>query len=543
MSLAGKREFDLSFVAPVAVSLSFVAFLYCLRQQELLQYGDAVAHINIARRVFDSQTPGPLQLGTVWLPLPHLLMMPFLISRSMWQTGMGGSVPSLFAYVLGVCGIFRLLRTLLVGDHWPARFAGWLGAAVFALNPNLLYLQSTAMTEPLYLALFIWAVVFFSGAVVRCREGDRDGATSCLGKAGLCLAGACLTRYDGWVLAAVMVTIGLTLAWLGKFIALRRGVSWLLLISLVAPLLWFGYNALVYDNPFEFANGPYSPKAIEERTRVPGTPPHPGTNDLPVAFRYFFKSAELNLSTTWLQAFWVASLALGTAIVVLLRRKLWPMLLLWTPVPFYMLSIAYNGVPIFLPIWWPFSYYNVRYGIEMLPAFAAFTGVAAHGCIRFLPPGKWKAVAGAVFMAGLALSYTQVLKQGPISFEEAVVNGRSRIALETQLAFSFTQLPSTSTYLMYLGDHVGALERAGIRLAQVIHEGNHRPWKRPFDPEGLWERALSHPAGYVDYVVEVGNDPVAEKVDKRELMTLEVIHVNGQPRAIISRTLRGNQAR
>ena len=43
-------------------------------------YGDAVAHINIARRVFDSRTPGLLQLGTVWLPLPHLLMIPFLIS-------------------------------------------------------------------------------------------------------------------------------------------------------------------------------------------------------------------------------------------------------------------------------------------------------------------------------------------------------------------------------------------------------------------------------------------------------------------------------
>jgi len=30
------------------------------------------------------------ELGTVWLPLPHLLMIPFLISDWMWHTGVGG---------------------------------------------------------------------------------------------------------------------------------------------------------------------------------------------------------------------------------------------------------------------------------------------------------------------------------------------------------------------------------------------------------------------------------------------------------------------
>ena len=36
--------------------LSFAAFLYFYRHGETLLYGDAVAHINIARRVFDSLT-------------------------------------------------------------------------------------------------------------------------------------------------------------------------------------------------------------------------------------------------------------------------------------------------------------------------------------------------------------------------------------------------------------------------------------------------------------------------------------------------------
>src|ERR1044071_3883519 len=101
---------DINLLAWFATCVSVFAFLFYYRQGEVLLYGDAIAHINIARRVFDSRTPGLLQLGTVWLPLPHLLMIPFLISDSAWQTGVGGSVPSMIAYVLSVVGVFRLVR-------------------------------------------------------------------------------------------------------------------------------------------------------------------------------------------------------------------------------------------------------------------------------------------------------------------------------------------------------------------------------------------------------------------------------------------------
>ena len=42
---------------------------------------------------------------------------------------------------------------------------------------------------------------------------------------------------------------------------------------------------------------------------------------------------------------------------------------------------------------------------------------------------------------------------------------------------------------MYLGNHVGALQQAGIPLRRVINEGNHRTWKQPADQDGLWERS------------------------------------------------------
>ena len=96
---------------------------------------------------------------------------------------------------------------------------------------------------------------------------------------------------------------------------------------------------------------------------------------------------------------------------------------------------------------------------------------------------------------------------------------------------------------MYLGDHPGAVQRAGIPLSHVINEGNHRPWKRPSDPGGLWEKALAHPASYVDYVVALDSDEVARNVNQDEIDAMLVLHVTGQPPATIYKTHKSNQAR
>jgi len=545
MKKANTSGSEIFLVGQIAAIISIAAFFYYLKRGDLLLYGDAVAHINIARRVIDSRTPGLLQLGTVWLPLPHLLMLPFLIPKWMWQTGIGGSIPSMLAYVFSVIGVFRLMRTILPSpkDSAGTSVAAWFAAAIFALNPNLIYLQTTAMTEPFYLAFFIWTLVFVCEALRAGATADAKKSTSSLTKAGFCLAGACLTRYDGWFLAVVEAAILFLLSRLSNFAFLRPGVKKLALLAASAPALWLGYNFAVYRNPLEFANGAYSAKAIEQKSIAAGTTPHPGTRDLPVAFQYFFKSAELNLAEGKWQAFWACSLLLGTAIVTLFQRKLWPLLFLWTPVPFYILSIAYSGVPLYVPTWWPFSRYNVRYGIEMLPAFAAFTAVAAYGLIRFAASTRSRLVIALVFLLLVSASYVQVWRKGPDSFEEAVINSRSRIALETAVAARLEFLPLDSTFLMYLGDHVGSVQQAGISLSRVINEGNHRPWKRSADPDGLWERALEHPAAYANYVIAFDSDPVASSANKNELAPLAILRVTDQPQATIYRTLNSNHVR
>src|SRR5437868_10305042 len=179
------------FLSLVAIA----AFVLFHSRNEILLSGDAVAHISIARRVFDSRTPGPLQLGSVWLPLPHLLTIPFIVSKSMWQSGIGGSIVSIISYVLAGLGLFRLIYP------W-SRFAAWAATAFYAANPNLLYVQSTALNEPLYLACFIWAVVFFVEAARYFVQSEQIAARS-LEKGAMALTAGIFTRYDGWFLACV----------------------------------------------------------------------------------------------------------------------------------------------------------------------------------------------------------------------------------------------------------------------------------------------------------------------------------------------------
>jgi hypothetical protein len=531
------RDHEVRLLAWLAACVSIFTFLFYYRRGEVLLYGDAVAHINIARRVFDSKTPGLLQLGTVWLPLPHLLMLPFLLSDEMWRGGAGGSIPSMAAYVFSVTGIFRLVRGALSRDReWDGagRITAWGAAIVYGANPNLIYIQSTAMTEVLYLALFIWAVVYFSEFVRR----DRKALTKC----GLCVVAACLTRYDGWLLAGVMAAAAIAIAARNlQDRPLRRTVAKFVVLAAAGPLLWLAYNAAVYRNPLEFANGPYSAQAIAKTSATI----NPAAGSMYAGAAYFLKAAEVNVAEKmWLGRLWLALAGAGLLAMWADGKRRWPTLLLAIPIPFYALSLAYGGVPIFVPPWWPFSYYNVRYGLQLLPAMVVFGALGVLFIAEIVKASqsfgakssRW--IIRSISWATLALvtaSYIGIWQGQPVCYREAAVNSRGRQALEKQVGVWLKSLPSNSTILMYLGEHVGAVEQAGIPLRRVINEGNHRVWKQPVDSEGLWERALADPGALADYVVAFEGDPVWKGRQGRQRPELVEIETTGQPRAVIYR--------
>lgn len=563
-----------------ALLLGLMALIVCFTQGYVLLYGDAVAHLGIARRILDTRNPGLVQLGGVWLPLPHLLMLPFAQKMEWWQSGLAGAWPSLACYVFSGVGFYRLCRRMLV-PRWAL-----LATAFYALNPNLLYLSTTAMTEPLFLALLIWMTLLTVECVEAIRAAEQKRAARRMVWLGVVIFAAVFTRYDGWVLGAATWCV---VAWhTGRAGGLRRRMApafaVFTLLAVAGPLLWLGYNQHFYHDALDFMRGPYSASAIEKKTSPPGSQHYRGWHSPGWALLFYTRTAQVD-AAAWEAGFAVMGVALAGLWIALRQRVARASLLLWVPLPFYLYAVAYGSVPIFIPQLYPHSYYNSRYGMELLPALALFASVAVAALERRMsrsriaacsPAGRGtaRAVVGEaasgstnvavlnasapagltvrpLYLAALALVlvnplamvYGTALAQRcaavierrpsnllaeyapPLVLKEALVNSTKRVPFERNLAAVLEDLPSGAPILMQESDHIGALQDAGIALRQTVNETD----------SDSWNAALRAPAEQAEYVVAFDGDAVAKAVEEHPagLQELTILCGTGEPCARI----------
>ncbi len=490
----------LAVLAGCAVA-SLVALAWSWRHGAMLNYGDAVAHLHIARRTFDAHNPGLRQLGSVWLPLPHLLMMPFVAIYSWWANGFAAVIPSALAYLVACVGIYRLAR------RWLGISAAAVALVFFATNPNLLYVQTTAMTEPLFICETVWAAVW----LVEWRanlENDPKRSNRLLGWIAFVLVAAVYTRYDGWIMAALAWTlVGVVMARRG---GLRSRTFWIASAAVVAaPVVWFAYNAAIFGDWLDFIRGPYSAKAIELRTALPGGPPHPGWHDPWMSLLFYAKAAEMDAAAlAWGNFLFVISLA-GTAWAWLTARRkafVWA-LIVWLPLPFYAYSVAYGSVPIFLPVWWPHSFYNTRYGMELLPALALGLGFTASFLIATIREFKqeWAKYGVAALFAIAILNDARMLREQPLVFIESTKNIDSRRQFENEIPPAMRALlekrPS-GMVLMNTSVYPELVALTGIPLRQTINEGDYV----------LYQTALAAPAANAYLVLAFDGDEIDRAV-------------------------------
>jgi hypothetical protein len=538
-----------------AALLAFMALMVSFSRGYVLLYGDAVAHLGIARRILDTRNPGLVQLGGVWLPLPHLLMLPFVQNMAWWQSGLAGAWPSIACYVAGVAGFYRLCRRMLL-PRWAV-----VATAFYALNPNLLYLATTAMTEPVFLALLIWITLWTVECVDEIKAAHTSKVVRRLIGLGLLIVAAVFTRYDGWIVGAAawcIVTWQLARArdvW--RRVATAFALFTLLAIS--GPVLWLWYNQHFFHDPLDFMRGPYSAPAIEKKTSPPGSRHYRGWHNPAWALLFYTRTVQV-VAAAWETGFVVMAAALAGLWTTVRRRASLASLLLWVPLVFYVYSVAYGSVPIFIPQLWPHSYYNARYGMETLPALALFACMAAAALESRLkhaasadasPAGRTGRLARWLYPAlltlacvnSLAMIYgTAAVQQcvrllrhrpsttladysPPLVLKEALVNATTRVPFERDLALALDDLPPGVPILMAESDHIGALQDAGIPLRQTINESDY----------DSWHAALQDPAGHAAYVIAFDGDAVARSVAQHPqgLQELSILCGTGQPCAHI----------
>jgi hypothetical protein len=496
----------------------FIALSVSASHGLMMLYGDAVAHLAKARGLVDTNTPGLGMLGGVWLPLPHLLMLPFIRNMVWWQDGMAGAWPSLLCYVLSVMGMYRLSRRLLT-PRWAL-----VATAFFGLNANLLYLSTTAMTEPLFLALVVWIVLLAMEFVDAVRADATRRVTGHMLLLGFLIFAATMTRYDGWILGAAVWCVVLWHLYRAPEMARRVLPGFLVFTMLAAmgPLLWFEYNHVFSGDWLDFMRGPFSAKEIDRKTSPPGAHKYWGWHNPAWSLMLYARTAQVD-AAAWETGWLVAAAAIWGSWKAWHARfnKAW--LLLWIPLPFYVYSISYGSVPIFIPQLYPHSFYNSRYGMEMLPVLALLGTYAVSELVTKF--GKAQPLidrlAQPVALMLIVINLIVMLHETPLVLQEAMVNSRSRLAIETPLAQQLVTFQPGAPILMENSTYVGALQQAGIPLKQTIGPSDYYRWRD----------AMADPAAAAAYAVSVGDDGVAQAIKAHPdgLIELTILCSTNQP--------------
>jgi hypothetical protein len=423
--------------------LSAGAVWFFYSNGSLLYFNDAESHLNIARRVLDSRTPGYRQLGTTWLPLPHILMMPFAADMKLWRSGFAAAIPSAVCFIAAACFLYAAARRVFQ-DH----LAAFAATALFVCNPNALYLQSTAMSEPVFFACFM--------GLVWCAAAFRDTQQwRYLPLAGLFAALGSLARYDAWFVIPFAALCFLFTATARRWQAAALFAT----IAALGPVLWIVYNWWVFGNALEFYNGASSAKAIQ------GGRPYPGLHDLPTAIQYYRTAAQYVLG---LPLFWMGLAGLA-ACAVRIRRVGWLLLLAVLPPIFYIWNMHSGDSPIFVPTLFPNGWYNTRYALAALPLAA----LACGAIVAVLPRSFRLAGAGLIVLIGAGQWLLFPRPESWITWKESQVNSEGRRAWTAEaVSFFNANYKPGQTVFTGSGDIIGIYRQLGIPIRNLLSIDN-----------------------------------------------------------------------
>lgn len=453
------------WLALLAIAWGLVAALVYWHQGLTLSHYDAKGHLVVARRVLDSLTPGWLQLGAVWLPLPHVLNLLPVQVDAWYRTGASGVAISILSVALLVyCSARLILR------FTGSRVAAVTTVLVIVTNPNLLYLQSTPMTEPLLLGLISLALLWIVEAL-------DDGSRGRWLRASGALALALLTRYEAWPVAGAVLAATVAARW-HDGAGLRRGfvdAAWLASVP-AAALLWFVVHSKATVGAWFVTGGFYVPDPFYEH-----------------------HASAVTGAVWWgVRALGSEVLARAAALaVVLVLYGWWRRRLPASAV----VALAWLGVAA-LP-WYAFFQghpFRIRYMVPLVVASAVLVGVV----VGRLP--RWRATVAVLLLGGVWWSTRPFDPKAAMVLEAQWDRPRS---VARQAVTACLPTPGGDEIVMAsmgsLAHYMQEVSRNGFALRDFLHEGNG----------DLWLAALERPRDHVRWMlmeeVAEGGDMLAQR--------------------------------
>ena len=402
-----------------------------------LSHYDAKAHLVVARRLLDSLTPSWEQIGAVWLPLPHVLnALPVQIDW-MYQTGASAIAISIASFALATACLAAVVMRIS-----GSQAGAILAALLFASNPNVLYLQSTPMTEPLLFGLTALVVLHLT-------EWAWSETVQPRAAAGWTIVAACLTRYEAWPITGAGIVLAAFVKW-------RRGASAHNVIRAATRLTVYAVGTGVFFMGMSFAT--------TGQWFVTGGfyVPDPKLQGQPLAVIEAILDGVADLAGERFVQFWLVSIAMVLMAAVVRRSfalLVMPLALAGAAaLPFY----AYlSGHP-----------FRIRYEIPLVLAGAACCG-AAVSLLRKAAPIAAIPMAAIVMMHAPTFdaSLAPMVVEAQLDLQNAV--GRRAVTECLKRQYDGTTIMASMGSLAH---YMQELSLAGFDLDDFLHEGSGPMW-------------------------------------------------------------------
>lgn len=459
----------------VLLTIIAVAFFIHYYQNGLgLAYNDARSHLNIGRRVVEGLKPGAAQLGSVWLPLPHVLTVPTIWNDFMWHSGLAGAIQSMIAFVGTGILIYKILQKLDVG-----MLGRWVGVGVFTANYNILYLQSTAMTELLLLGTM-------TAAAYELINYHQDNTILSLVKVAFWVMLSTLIRYDGWFLLFTCVLLILVHHLRQREWAKTEGVFFLFCtLAGFGVFLWLLWNAVIFKDPLYFAFGPYSAHAQQEQLADAGVliTQHNWGQSL----RTYWYAMLYNSGTFTVLLGILGAVLLLTDKTRSIATRLASTALL-APFVFNILALYLGHSVLFVQGLNGDTWFNVRYGIMMAPSISVLVGYLVHRLKEY-----------RIVIIGLLIFVTFFFINGrdAVTIDDGMVGSSQKNVSEVSGWLARNARDSKGFVLISAASHDAIIFSSGLPMKKFIHEGTGT----------YWTSATSSPDRWARWIVMRTNDP------------------------------------
>ncbi len=460
-----RNSLGLVFGLLVAVSITF--FIIYLNNGLGLAYNDARSHLDIGRRVVEGLKPGLAQLGSVWLPLPHVLMIPTVWNDFMWHTGLAGAIVSMISFVATGMIVFKFLEKLNVGI-----FGRWVGVILFVANINVLYLQSTAMTELLLLAtmtigsfyLLVW---------------HQDDNILDLIKASFWIMLSTLVRYDGWFLLFLSTCLIIFHVFRRKGYKMAEGVAIMFCtVGAFGIALWLLWNQLIFKDPLFFAFGPYSAHAQQSQLESAG---------ILVTKHNWFESFRIYMyALIYNSGAFTALMGLLGVLSLWFSKRLsgatrMASLALLAPLFFNILALYLGHSVLFVQGLSGDTWFNVRYGAMLIPSIAIFVGFLIDRAKGL----RLTLIALLVFVTFFAF-----VNNDAVTIDDARVGSSQKNVTEVSGYLNKHAKDQKGFIMISAASHDAIIFSSGLPMKRFIHEGTGAYWEAATNTPDRWARWL-----------------------------------------------------